>query len=162
MHFKAMWLEPDYCRGWYYLDAESEQEAYDKMEALLKEDNTEYEQLRVVQMSLDELIEEEVQDAKRKVLGAYIRLKYDMDRLTVREYADIVKNLESDEEKYYQMFRDMAKYHRTCELVIKVCDLTKMTAQEMQDAIKRLWEIDKEKEFEQYLASLPHKAKSEV
>ena len=91
-------------------------------------------------------------------LSEYLFLKYDQTNLTNRESTDVIREIESDEEKYWKMMKAVRRYYWIRKMVLKKCDISKMSACELLNTIKGLWEIEDEDSFQTKLALLPRKA----
>ena len=161
MHYKASWIGGETDSNWYYIDAESSEEALKKTIEMLEEDKMPFEKdsLKVEPITADELIDDIAQSAKAQMLRLYISLHYENGDLTVREYANLNKKMETDDEIRLQVYRDVQRYHRSWRLIKKFCDTDKMTGTEMINAVNQLWRINEGEEFQQYLESLPQKKK---
>ena len=161
MHYKASWIGGETDSNWYYVDAESADEALKKTIEMLEEDKMPFEKdsLKVEPITADELIDDIAQSAKAQMLRLYISLHYESGDLTVREYANLNKKMGTDDEIRLQVYRDVQRYHRSWRLIKKFCDTDKMTGTEMINAVNQLWRINEGEEFQQYLESLPQKKK---
>ena len=76
----------------------------------------------IQETSIDEMIECEKEELWSKIRNHYMYRKYDMDTITIRQFADVQKELKKDKEKIYEMLKDESRYIRICELVKKRID----------------------------------------
>lgn len=161
MHYKASWIGGETDSNWYFIDAESSEEALKKTIEMLEEDKMPFEKdsLKIEPITAVELIDDIAQSAKAQMLRLYIGLHFENGDLTVREYANLNKKMETDDETRLQVYRDVQRYHRSWMLIKKFCDTDKMTGTEMINAVNQLWRINEGEEFQQYLESLPQKKK---
>jgi len=161
MHYKASWLGGETESNWYFIDAESTEEALNKTIEMLEEDKMPFEResLKVEPITAIDLIDDIAQSAKAQMLRMYIGLHYENGDLTVREYANLNKKMDTDDEIRLQVYRDVQRYHRTWKTIQRFCDIDKMTGTEMINAVNRLWKINEGEEFKKFLESLPQKKK---
>lgn len=161
MYYKASWIGGETDSNWYFIDAESSEEALKKTIETLEEDKMPFEKdsLKIEPITTVELIDDIAQSAKAQMLRLYIGLHFENGDLTVREYANLNKKMETDDETRLQVYRDVQRYHRRWRLIKKFCDTDKMTGTEMINAVNQLWRINEGEEFQQYLESLPQKKK---
>lgn len=161
MHYKASWIGGDTDSNWYYVDAPSLEEALKNTIEMLEEDKMPFEKgsLKIEPITAVELIDDISQSAKAQMLRLYIGLHFENGDLTVREYANLNKKMETDDETRLQVYRDVQRYHRSWRIVQRVCDTDKMTGTEMINAVNQLWRTNEGKEFQQFLESLPQKMK---
>ena len=161
MYYKASWIGGETDSNWYFIDAESSEEALKKTIEMLEEDKMPFEKdsLKIGPITAVELIDDIAQSAKAQMLRLYIGLHFENGDLTVREYANLNKKMETDDETRLQVYRDVQRYHRSWRLIKKFCDTDKMTGTEMINAVNQLWRINEGEEFQQYLESLPQKKK---
>ena len=74
--------------------------------------------------------------------------KYDMDTITIRQFADVQKELKKDKEKIYEMLKDEGRYIRICELVKKKIDKSKVTISEFEQIVLALYNTKSNEECE--------------
>ena len=74
--------------------------------------------------------------------------KYDMDTITIRQFADVQKELKKDKEKIYEMLKDEGRYIRICELVKKKIDKSKVTVSEFEQIVLDLYNAKTNEECE--------------
>ena len=158
--YRVSALTKDWCRAFFDEKAESPEDAIRivKEKYGIKEGVDDIVRIDADEISLENLIEDE----KRQLIGdlttEYLFLKGARDTMSVREYGKAYQEIETDEEKYWKMIRAVRRYYRIREMVLKRCDLSKMSACELLDAIKELWEIEEEAPFQAKFATLPKKA----
>ena len=108
-----------------YVNVNSRQEAEKCIPQIAKdyEIPKEYD-VDIQETSIDEMIECEEEELWYKIRNHYMYRKYDMDTITIRQFANVQKELKKDKEKIYEMLKDEGRYIRICELVKK--ELTKV------------------------------------
>ena len=74
--------------------------------------------------------------------------KYNMDTITIRQFADVQKELKKDKEKIYEMLKDEGRYIRICELVKKKIDKSKVTVSEFEQIVLELYNAKTNEECE--------------
>jgi hypothetical protein len=71
-----------------------------------------------------------------------------MDTITIRQFADVQKELKKDKEKIYEMLKDEGKYIRICEFVKKKIDISKVTISEFEQIVLELYNAKTNEECE--------------
>ena len=66
----------------------------------------------IQETSIDEMIECEKEELWSIIRNHYMYRKHDMDTITVRQFADVQKELKKDKEKIYEMLKDEGRYIR--------------------------------------------------
>ena len=105
----------------------------------------------IQETSIDEMIECEKEELWSKICNHYIHRKYDMDTITIRQFADVQKELKKDKEKIYEMLKDEGKYIRICEFVKKKIDISKVTISEFEQIVLELYNAKTNEECEKIL-----------
>ena len=77
--------------------------------------------------------------------------KYDMETITIRQFADVQKELKKDKEKIYEMLKAEGRYIRICELVKKKIDKSKVTISEFEQIVLELYNAKTNEECEKIL-----------
>ena len=98
--------------------------------------------------SIDEMIECEKEELWSQIRNHYMCRKYDMDTITIRQFADVQKGLKKDKEKIYEMLKDEGRYIRICELVKKRIDKSKVTVSEFEQIVLDLYNAKTNEECE--------------
>ena len=83
-----------------YINVNSRQEAEECIPQIAKDYKIpkEYD-VDIQETSIDEMIECEKEELWSKIRNHYIHRKYDMDTITIRQFADVQKELKKDKEK---------------------------------------------------------------
>ena len=102
----------------------------------------------IQETSIDEMIECEKEELWSKIRNHYMYRKYDMDTITIRQFADVQKELKKDKEKIYEMLKDEGRYIRICELVKKRIDKSKVTVSEFEQIVLDLYNAKTNEECE--------------
>ena len=105
-------------------------------------------EIDIQETSIDEMIECEKEELWSKIRNHYIHRKYDMDTITIRQFADVQKELKKDKEKIYEMLRDEGRYIGICELVKKKIDKSKTTFLEFEQIVLDLYNAKTNEECE--------------
>ena len=132
-----------------YVNVNSRQEA----EECIPQIATDYEitqdyEVDIQETSIDEMIEYEKEELWSKISNHYMYRKYDMDMITIRQFADIQKELKKDKDKIYEMLKDEGRYIRICELVKKKIDKSKVTISEFEQIVLDLYNAKTNEECE--------------
>ena len=102
----------------------------------------------IQETSIDEMIECEKEELWFKIRNHYMYRKYDMDTITIRQFAEAQKELKKDKEKIYEMLKDESRYIRICELVKKKIDKSKVTISEFEQIVLELYNAKTNEECE--------------
>ena len=102
----------------------------------------------IQETSIDEMIECEKEELWSKIRNHYMYRKYDMDTITIRQFADVQKELKKDKEKIYVMLKDEGRYIRIFELVKKRIDKSKVTVSEFEQMVLDLYNAKTNEECE--------------
>ena len=102
----------------------------------------------IQETSIDEMIECEKEELWSKIRNHYMYRKYDMDTITIRQFADVQKELKKDKEKIYEMLKDESRYIRIFELVKKKIDKSKVTISEFEQIVLDLYNAKTNEESE--------------
>ena len=105
----------------------------------------------IQETSIDEMIECEKEELWSKIRNHYIHRKYDMDTITIRQFADVQKELKKDKEKIYELLKEEGKYIRICEFVKKKIDISKVTISEFEQIVLDLYNAKTNEEYEKIL-----------
>lgn len=132
-----------------YVNVNSRQEA----EECIPQIATDYEitqdyEVDIQETSIDEMIECEKEELWSKIRNHYMYRKYDMDTITIRQFADVQKELKKDKDKIYEMLKDEGRYIRICELVKKKIDKSKVTILEFEQIVLDLYNAKTNEECE--------------
>lgn len=102
----------------------------------------------IQETSIDEMIECEKEELWYKIRNHYMYRKYDMDTITIRQFANVQKKLKKDKEKIYEMLKDEGRYIRICELVKKRIDKSKVTISQFEQIVLELYNAKTNEECE--------------
>ena len=102
----------------------------------------------IQETSLDEMVECEKEEIGSKIRNHYIHRKYDMDTITIRQFANVQKELKKDKDIIYEMLKDVGRYIRICELVKKKIDKSKVTILEFEQIVLELYNAKTNEECE--------------
>ena len=132
-----------------YVNVNSRQEAEELIPQIAKdyEIPQDYE-VEIQETSIDEMIECEKEELWSKIRNDYMYRKYDMDTITIRQFADMQKELKKDKEKIYEMLKAESRYIRICELVKKRIDKSKVTVSEFEQIVLDLYNAKTNEECE--------------
>ena len=146
MYYRVSALTKDWCRAFFDEKAEFAEDAIRivKEKYGIKEGVDDIVRIDADEISIENLIEDE----KRQLIGdlttEYLFLKGARDTMTAKEYGKAYQDIEFNEENYWKMIRAVRRYYRIRNMVLKRCDISKMSACELLDAIKKLWEIEED------------------
>lgn len=132
-----------------YINVNSRQEAEERIPQIAKnyEISQGYE-VDIQETSIDEMIECEKEELWYKIRNHYMYRKYDMDTITIRQFADVQKELKKDKEKIYEMLKDEGRYIRICELVKKRIDKSEVTISGFEQLVLELYNAKTNEECE--------------
>ena len=153
MYYKAIWNETDGC-SWYYLEAETEEEAHKKATEMYPED---VDNLTIEPTTFEVVLEEEKATTMRNIRGIYFDMHYKIEKLSIREYSNIVKDIETNKQKQLDVYREANRYWSLWSLIERKCDMEVMTVAQMYDAIRRLLVAEGSEKFQIILDALPQK-----
>ena len=102
----------------------------------------------IQETSIDEMIECEKEELWSKIRNQYMYRKYDMETITIRQLAEVQKELKKDKEKIYEMLKDEGRYIRIFELVKKKIDKSKVTVSEFEQIVLDLYNAKTNEECE--------------
>lgn len=153
MYFKAIWSDKE-GSSWYYIEAETAEEARKQVIDMFPEDGND---IIVEPTTVSAILEEEKHTLMCHIQSIYMERHYDMDTITIREYSTVTRELQTNEKKQLEMYRDANRYWRLWSLLKKKCDFTALTVAEMLNAINNLWSTESEDAFQKILGALPLK-----
>ena len=132
-----------------YVNVENLEEAEKRVPQIAKdyEISQDYE-VDIQETSIDEMIECEKEELWSQIRNHYMYRKYDMDTITIRQFADVQKELKKDEEKIYEMLKDENRYIRICDLVKKKIDKSKVSISEFEQIVLELYNAKSNEECE--------------
>ena len=164
MHYRVSWNTVDFMNQQVDVEASSAEEA--KKVALERyaafQDEIDKRTIMVKMISVDDLINEAQHLKYGEIIEEFIDIKYDREKLSIREYSDIDKQIdkdnEADEENYLKILQSIRRYYRLRKLLLRKYDMGKYTVEEFLKTLKELWEIEDEPSFEAKIATLPKKA----
>ena len=132
-----------------YVNVNTRQEAEERIPQIAKdyEIPKEY-NVDIQETSIDEMIECEKEELWTKIRNHYIFRNYNREAITIRQYADIQRELNKDKEKIYEMLQDESRYIRICELVKKKMDMSKVTVLEFEQIVLALYNAKSNEECE--------------
>ena len=132
-----------------YVNVNSLEEAEKRIPQIAKDyEITQDYEVDIQEISIDEMIECEKEELWYKIRNHYMYRKYDMDTITIRQFADVQKELKKDKEKIYEMLKDESRYIRICELVNKKIDKSKVTISEFEQIVLELYNAKTNEECE--------------
>ncbi|MBO7149270.1 MAG: hypothetical protein J6V71_00085 [Clostridia bacterium] len=132
-----------------YVNVENLEEAEKRVPQIAKDYKIpkEYD-VDIQETSIDEMIECEKEEHWSKIRNHYMYRKYDMDMITIRQFADVQKELKKDKDKIYEMLKDESRYIRICELLKKKIDKRKVTISEFEQIVLELYNAKTNEECE--------------
>ena len=132
-----------------YINVNSRQEAEERIPQIAKDYaiSQGYE-VDIQETSIDEMIECEKEELWSKIRNKYMYQKYDMETITIRQFAEVQKELKKDKEKIYEMLKDEGRYIRICELVKKKIDKSKVSISEFEQIVLELYNAKTNEECE--------------
>ena len=132
-----------------YINVENLEEAEKRVPQIAKDyEITQDYEVDIQETSIDEMIECEKEELWYKIRNHYMNRKYDMDTITIRQFANIKRELKKDKEKLYEMLKDESRYIRICELVKKKIDKSKVTISEFEQIVLDLYNAKTNEECE--------------
>jgi hypothetical protein len=132
-----------------YVKVDNREEAERKVPQVAEDyEITQDYEVDIQETSIDEMIECEKEELWSKIRNNYMYRKYDMDTITIRQFADVQKELKKDKEKIYEMLKDEGRYIRICELVKKKIDKSKVTISEFEQIVLELYNAKTNEECE--------------
>ena len=132
-----------------YVNVNNLEEAEKRIPQIAKDyEITQDYQVDIQETSIDEMIECEKEELWSKIRNHYMYRKYDMDTITIRQFAYVQKELKKDKEKIYEMLKDDGKYIRICEFVKKNIDISKVTISEFEQIVLELYNAKTNEECE--------------
>ena len=132
-----------------YVNVNSLEEAEKRIPQIAKDyEITQDYEVDIQETSIDEMIECEKEELWSKIRNHYMYRKYDMDTITIRQFADVQKELKKDKEKIYEMLKDEGRYIRIFELVKKRIDKSKVTVSEFEQIVLELYNAKTNEECE--------------
>ena len=132
-----------------YVNVENLEEAEKRVPQIAKDYKIpkEYD-VDIQETSIDEMIECEKEKLWSKIRNHYMYRKYDMDMITIRQFAEVQKELKKNKDKIYEMLKDEGRYIRICELVKKKIDKSKVTILEFEQIVLELYNAKTNEECE--------------
>ena len=132
-----------------YVNVNTRQEVEERIPQIAKdyEIPKEY-SVDIQETSIDEMIECEKEELWTKIRNHYIFRNYNRDTITIRQYANIQRELKKDKEKIYEMLKDESRYFRICELIKKKMDMSKITVLEFEKIVLALYNAKTNEECE--------------
>ena len=132
-----------------YVNVNTRQEVEERIPQIAKdyEIPKEY-SVDIQETSIDEMIECKKEELWTKIRNHYIFRNYNRDTITIRQYANIQRELKKDKEKIYEMLKDESRYIRICELVKKKIDKSKVTISEFEQIVLELYNAKTNEECE--------------
>ena len=132
-----------------YVNVNNLEEAEKRIPQIAKDyEITQDYEVDIQETSIDEMIECEKEELWSKIRNHYMYRKYDMDTITIRQFANVQKELKKDKEKIYEMLKDEGRYIRICELVKKRIDKSKVTVSEFEQIVLDLYNAKTNEECE--------------
>lgn len=98
--------------------------------------------------NIDEAIGKEKDKIWQKIRNQYILRKFNPDKLTVREYGKIQKELKDDKDKIYNVLKDENRYGSIYEFVKKKIDTKSVSVFAFEQIITDLYNAKTDKDFE--------------
>ena len=132
-----------------YINVNSRQEAEERIPQIAKDyEISQGYEVDIQETSIDEMIECEKEELWSKIRNQYMYRKYDMETITIRQFANVQKELKKDKDKIYEMLKDEGRYIRICELVKKKIDKSKVTILEFEQIVLELYNAKTNEECE--------------
>ena len=146
-----------------YVKAESLKEAESLVSKIVKDYGvTQKFETRIEESTIDEAIEEEENTIWQRIRNQYILRKFDPDKITVKEYSKIQKELKNDKEKIFEMLKDISRYNGICEFVKKAVDTKKVSIFEFEQIVSDLYKAKTDVDFEKvYMERISNYKKEE-
>ena len=132
-----------------YVNVNNLEEAEKRIPQIAKDyEITQDYQVDIQETSIDEMIECEKEELWSKIRNQYMYRKYDMETITIRQFANVEKELKKDKDKIYEMLKDESRYIRICDLVKKKIDKSKVTILEFEQIVLELYNAKTNEECE--------------
>ena len=153
MYFKAIWSDKE-GSSWCYIEAETAEKARKQVIDMFPEDGND---IIVEPTTVSAILEEEKHTLMCHIQSFYMERHYDMGTITIREYSNISRELQTNEDKQLAMYREVNCCWQLWALLKKKCDFAAMTVAQMLDAINSLLSVKNEDAFQKTLDALPRK-----
>ena len=153
MYFKAIWNDEE-GSSWHYIEAENAEDARKQAIAMFPEARA---NIIIEPTTMEAMIEEEKHTLMCHIQSFYMERHYDMGTITIREYSNISRELQTNEDKQLAMYREVNRCWQLWALLKKKCDFAAMTVAQMLDAINSLLSAKNEDAFQKTLDALPRK-----
>ena len=152
-------------RTYQYVKAESQEEAKKELEAMIadckaeQDDASSIEEMfsSIKEVKIEECIEEEEETRELELENHYLKLNYDFDKLTIREYSRIMKSMKTDPETKWLMLKEYNDLQRQYAFLRKVCDLSKMSVAEYDELAKTMLKAVGTEKYEAVVKSVCQK-----
>ena len=132
-----------------YVNVNNLEEAEKRIPQIAKDyEITQDYEVDIQETSIDEMIECEKEELWSKIRNQYMYRKYDMETITIRQFANVQKELKKDKDKIYEMLKDESRYIRICDLVKKKIDKSKVTILEFEQIVLELYNAKTNEECE--------------
>lgn len=160
MYFKIKVFkrETDEDYGWFEMieEAESKEQAIllGQNEVVKDGDNPEEFNVQVVEMTIEQCIEEEFNDVKRNIRRQYLNKHFDYASITVREYASVQKEFDSNPEILYKALKEYNKKIRIKRWLGRLEGYDKLTIKKYGEYLNKLIDAKTEEEFNKILNNI--------
>ena len=146
-----------------YVQAESLKEAESLVSKIVKDYGiTQKFETCIKESTIDKAIEKEKNTIWQRTCNQYILRAFDPDKITVKEYSKIQKELKDDKEKNYEMLKDISRYNGICEFVKKTVDTKKVSVFEFEQIVSDLYKAKTDVDFEKvYIERISNYKKEE-
>ena len=122
-----------------YVNVENRDEAEKQVPQIAKsyglQENYE---IDIQETSIEAMIETEENNLKHHLLNQYILQKYDANKITIREYNNMYRQIKNDKEKYYHFIKDIMSYIGICSSLKKKIPLEKISFTEFEQLVVKL------------------------
>ena len=129
-------------------------------EEIAKKDLTENEVIvSIEEISVEKCIEREMENILREIYRQYKVIKYDYEKMTVREYNQAFRHFDDSPDEKYEAVKLAAKNVRLFRLLRRIVDTDKMTIKAAYNAVNRLSAAETEEEFDKVLIEIKEENK---
>ena len=113
----------------------------------------------IEEISVKECIEREMEDIIREIYRQYLVVKYNYEKMPVREYAKLQRQFDNSPDEHYEAVKLAAKKMLIFRRLKRVVDIDKMTWKAVYNAVNRMAEAETEEEFDKVILEIKEENK---
>lgn len=158
-HFRAGWVlaqADENGINWdrmYDVDADTEEEAKQQFDAIIEKNGEEITDFSMVEMKPEHLIAELKYQIESRLMNLYLSLSPLAQESP--NYGERRRYFQTNTEQQLSAWRGINRYLLLVKWAQRLCDFTEITAKQLGDALKQLWEMDDEPCMASVLTILP-------